>query len=193
MTGKAALMAPAALLLSVAALAQQLPGDSSENGLTPEGAKAGQAEERPGLNTMLPGFDAGYRLPEANQVRIEQRVIIRIAPRSPIQRQSLMAELPEPSPPQRMVERKMEDCIDIANIAGVQPTSSDRLLLYLRDRRIVSARLERSCHARDFYSGFYVERNEDGRICIDRDKLQSRTGAQCEVDRLRRLVPEAAG
>lgn len=191
MSGKAALIAPLALLVSVTALAQQDPSDGSENGLTPEGAELAQAETRPGLNSVLLGFDADYRSSEAHQVRIEQRVIIRIAPRSPVQRQSLMAELPGPPPsPQRMVERKMEKCVDVADIAAVQTTSDDRLLLYLRDRRIVSAKLERSCRARDFYSGFYVERNEDGRICVDRDKLQSRTGAQCEVNKLRRLVPE---
>ena len=36
---------------------------------------------------------------------------------------------------------------------------------------MVSAALERSCSARDFYSGFYVERNADGQICVKRDTL----------------------
>ena len=54
---------------------------------------------------------------------------------------------------------------------------------------MISARLEKSCRARDFYSGFYVERREDGNICINRDKLLSRAGAKCEVSRMRELIP----
>ena len=64
----------------------------------------------------------------------------------------------------------------------------NRLILFMRDRRIVSAELERACHARDFYAGFYVARNTDGMICTGRDKLQSRAGMNCAVSRLRQLV-----
>jgi hypothetical protein len=53
---------------------------------------------------------------------------------------------------------------------------------------MISVNLEKSCRARDFYSGFYVERRKDGRLCVDRDELQSRTGARCEVESMRRLV-----
>ena len=82
----------------------------------------------------------------------------------------------------------MDKCIPVERIAGVQTGSGNRLLLFLRDRRIVTASLEKSCRARDFYSGFYLERNEDGKLCADRDKLQSRSGANCEIDRMRQLV-----
>jgi hypothetical protein len=58
----------------------------------------------------------------------------------------------------------------------------------MRDRRVVSASLERSCSARDYYSGFYVERNSDGQICVRRDSLLSRSGANCKLTRLRQLV-----
>jgi hypothetical protein len=61
-------------------------------------------------------------------------------------------------------------------------------MLYLRDQRIISANLEKACSARDFYSGFYVDQNSDGLLCVDRDKLHSRTGANCEVERMRQLV-----
>ena len=59
---------------------------------------------------------------------------------------------------------------------------------FLRDRRMLSVNLEKSCRARDFYSGFYVEKNKDGQLCISRDKLQSRTGARCEIETMRQLV-----
>ena len=188
MAGKAALLAPSALLVSVAALAQQQGEFANPAGLTPDAAEAADVAAQPGLKPAWIALDAIYDAPQANQVRIEQRLTVRIAPRSPVPRQSLMAELPQQAAPQRLVERKMEDCIAVSNIAGVQTTQGNKLLLYLRDRRIVSARLERSCSARDFYSGFYIEQHDDGRLCVMRDKLQSRSGATCEVERLRRLV-----
>lgn len=130
--------------------------------------------------------------PAANQVRIERQVTVRITPltsRSTIERQSLMAEMPQAPRPTRYQERKIGKCVAVDDIAGVQTGSGDRLVLFLRDRRMVSARLEKACRARDFYSGFYLEQSKDGKLCIERDKLQSRAGANCEVDRLRELVP----
>lgn len=82
----------------------------------------------------------------------------------------------------------MADCVPIKGINGVQPGSGNRLVLFMADRRMVSARLEKSCRARDFYSGFYLERNEDGKLCVSRDKLQSRSGTSCELTRMRELV-----
>lgn len=188
MTSKVALLAPTALLVSVAAFAQQHTDRVDATRLTPDSAEASERAAQPGLKPSWATFDAVYSEPTVGQVRIEQRLIVRITPRSPVPRQSLLAELPQEAAPPRLVERKMEDCISVSNIAGVQTTSNDKLLLYLRDHRIVSARLERSCSARDFYSGFYIEQPDDGRLCVNRDKLQSRTGASCEVERLRRLV-----
>lgn len=133
-------------------------------------------------------FDATYETPVQHQVRIEQRVVVRIAPRGRVERQNMVADLPSAPMPRRLVERKMEKCIPINEIAGVQTGSGNRLLLFLRDRRLVSANLEKACRARDFYSGFYVERHKDGRLCVDRDKLLSRSGANCEIERIRELV-----
>lgn len=126
----------------------------------------------------------------AYQVRIERRVTVRISPRRGAPRQNLTADL-EQQPPQpiRYEEGENTECVSINSIAGVQTGSGNRLVLYLRDRRMISARLEKSCRARDFYSGFYVERGEDGNICVNRDKLQSRAGAKCELNRMRELTP----
>ncbi len=124
----------------------------------------------------------------AQQVRIEQRVVVRIAPQPPAARQNLLAELPQREIPSRFEERKKEKCVSLQGIAGVQTGSGNRLVLFLRDRRMISVNLEKSCRARDFYSGFYVEKNKDGRLCADRDKLQSRTGARCDVEVMRQLV-----
>ena len=124
----------------------------------------------------------------ARQIRIEQRVVVRIAPQSPAARNNLLADLPQRQLAQRFEERGKEKCVALQGIAGVQTGSGNRLVLFLRDQRMISVNLEKSCRARDFYSGFYVERNEDGRLCIERDKLQSRTGARCEIEAMRQLV-----
>jgi len=125
----------------------------------------------------------------AQQVRIEERVIIRIAPSTAASRERSMALLPGRSSERTTFrEEKLDGCIPLAGIAGAQPTERNRLLLFMRDRRILSAALERACDAEDFYSGFYVERKEDGQLCARRDRLQSRAGASCRVAQLNRLV-----
>lgn len=127
----------------------------------------------------------------ANQVRIEQRVIIRIAPGPSMHprdiRRGFSGRMSRSSGP-RLVERRMSQCVSVGAIAGVQPDGPSRLVLFMRDQRIVSASLEKSCNARDFYSGFLVERSADGMICAGRDRLLARSGANCALGRLRQLV-----
>jgi hypothetical protein len=145
---------------------------------------AAAADEPPAFNPL-----SAYRSQStARQVRIEQRVVVRIAPRVPASRQHLLADLPQRELAPRFEERGKEKCVALEGIAGVQTGSGNRLVLFLRDRRMISVNLEKSCRARDFYSGFYVEKSKDGRLCVDRDKLQSRTGARCEVEAMRQLV-----
>ena len=121
------------------------------------------------------------------QVRIEERVIIRISPSSPEARQRLPDLAPRRSSTWR--ELSHDGCVRVGNIVGVQPTTDNRLLLFMQNRNIVAASLERGCDARAFYSGFYLERSDDGRLCIDRDRLQSRVGVSCSLDTMRRIVP----
>ncbi|MDC0886940.1 hypothetical protein OAS19_04035 [Altererythrobacter sp.] len=126
--------------------------------------------------------------PQANpmQVRIERRVVIRVSPARP-RSNALLANLPRQIPT-RLAERKMGECVPMEGVAGVQTGGPSKLILYMRDRRIISAELEKACSAKDFYSGFYVETSKDGNLCIKRDKLQSRTGTKCELSQFRRLV-----
>ncbi len=123
-----------------------------------------------------------------HQFRIEQRVIIRITPQRGGNRNELLARLPQRGLNTQFEEREMDRCLAVSGISGVQTGNGNRLLLFLNDQRIISVNLERACRARDFYSGFYVERNEDGQLCVGRDELQSRSGAKCEVERMRQLV-----
>jgi hypothetical protein len=91
----------------------------------------------------------------------------------------------------RMIERKIGDCVPMNWIAGGRPEGNSRLLLFLRDRRMVAANLEKACSARDFYRGFYVDTpNADGKLCADRDRILARSGARCEISSFRLLVAE---
>ena len=133
-------------------------------------------------------IDEAHRPPVERQVRIERRVIIRVSPSRPEARERMLAELPRRPIRESFAEQPIEGCVPIDEIAGVQPVPQNRLLLFMRDRRVLSVSLERACNAADFYSGFYVERQEDGALCSRRDRLRSRGGSSCQVTQLHRLV-----
>ena len=137
---------------------------------------------------LLDPLRALFERHTARQIRIEQRMVVRIAPHPLGHRQELAAQAFEREIASRYGERRMSKCIPLEAIAGVQTGSGNRIVLFLRDTRMVSVSLDKSCRARDFYSGFYVERPKDGRLCIERDQLRARTGATCEIERLRELV-----
>jgi hypothetical protein len=193
MTFVAALLAPLALLLPSAGGAPDLR----------ERAVAAVQEPSAGLvlpsQGAAPGFDPdettvfqlmaqAFQSAVQNQVRIEQRVTIRITPQAAPAAPAMLMDLPQRPLPPRQMERDIGRCLPVAGIAGVQAGGGSRLLLFMRDRRIVSATLERACSARDFYSGFYVERSADGQICARRDSLLTRSGANCKLARIRQVV-----
>lgn len=180
--GMAQLFAPIALSLAPQPVCESAPADPQ---LTPM-EEMQEASPAPSQKGWI-AFEAWQRTPIQNQVRIEQRVIVRISPRR-VSRRSLSAPAPPQAAPVQLRERAIGNCVPLRGIAGVQTTRDNRLLFYMNDRRVVRADLERSCRATDFYQGFYVESSADGQLCIDRDALQSRTGANCEVSRLRQLV-----
>jgi len=123
------------------------------------------------------------------QVRIQKRVIIRVPRRRPT-RAMRLADIQRQSRPTSYKEKKIGKCLPMTNILGVQMFSGRYLDLITKDRRRIRARLEKKCQARSFYSGFYMEKSRDGKICTNRDTLHSRTGANCEIDRFRELVPQ---
>ncbi|PZQ54078.1 MAG: hypothetical protein DI555_13445 [Novosphingobium pentaromativorans] len=124
------------------------------------------------------------------QVRIEQRMTIRISPRAqmPAPPDMLMGMPGRGDDAPRYSERKIGKCLPMSGIAGVQPDGQSRLLLFMRDRRVVGADLERGCRAGAFYSGFLLSRTSDGQLCVDRDELLSRSGTTCKLTRIRQLV-----
>jgi hypothetical protein len=187
MHGLFALIAPAALMVPMLAGAGTLL-PAAEPGGAPRPAPPGESLAARTDEPLPNPLTAFYASVIVQQVRIEQRVVIRISPQPLAARNNLLADLPDREVSPRFQEREKAKCVPLEGIAGVQTGSGNRLVLFLRDRRMISVNLEKSCRARDFYSGFYVEKNKDGRLCVDRDKLQSRTGARCEVEAMRSLV-----
>ncbi len=124
----------------------------------------------------------------AQQVRIDRSLTIRISPSNRMPRPAMLVDLPQQEVSPRMRERKTGHCVPVSGIAGVQVGSESKLILFMRDRRMLTAALEKSCRARDFYSGFLLQRTADGQLCAGRDMLLSRNGANCKVSKLRQLV-----
>lgn len=157
-----------------------------------QAAEGGAPLSRTPMSRRAPdwtSFSGSMPVPVARQVRIERRMILRINPQPGPTRQNMLADMETrvPAVPPRLIERPLGECIKAGNIVGVSDRGS-RLVFYMRDRTMVSARLEKSCSPRDFYLGFYTERNDDGRLCIDRDRLMSRAGARCQVSQFNQLV-----
>lgn len=125
----------------------------------------------------------------AQQVSIQQSVIIRISPRpSPVQPVFFGTDMGAGREP-RFIERKFGKCLPIDSIWGVQPVSSNRLLLILRNQRMITAQLDKGCQAQQYYSGFVVKRSVDGQICTSRDALLSRSGTSCQVSGFKQIIP----
>lgn len=126
------------------------------------------------------------------QVVIEQQLIIRVpARRSPL------TNFSAPSAPSARIrdvpiewkEKKAPKCVAMRNIMGMQAVQRDSIDLITRQNERLRAQLNRGCRALDFYAGFYMKGNKDGRLCEDRDEIHARTGARCEIDKFRLLVP----
>jgi len=184
-----AFLSPLALLLP--AMAGQLPAARDDLSVREAPGREGAAKGFDGLPAGPIDTLRQAREPtELGQVRIEQRVIIRISPGTSPAREQMMADLRRQNPPSPSYQwERLKGCIAVSNIIGMEPApEQNRLLLFMRDRRVLGAALERACNVRDYYSGFYVERSEDGQLCAKRDLLQSRSGASCKATQLSRLV-----
>ena len=120
------------------------------------------------------------------QVRIEQRVIMRVP----------MPPPPGPPPSDRLPpdmeweeKGKGPKCIPIRALRSARVSSHRTVDLVLRDRTRLRAKLGRGCRSDDLYSGFYIQPNPDGSLCADRDELLARSGMSCEINSFRWLAP----
>lgn len=192
------LLSPFALLLPAAGTVETrsegtettiaAPQDAPAEEVNGGHSGAGEAVLRSFQDWPFSFVSQSFRVQPAFQVRIEQQVTIRVAPRQAPVRQNMFMGLPDRAIGPNFTERKIGNCLPVGGIAGVQTSGGGDLILYMRDERVISARLERACRARDFYSGFYLSRSNDGRLCVNRDTLQSRSGANCKLTRIRQLI-----
>lgn len=120
---------------------------------------------------------------ELAQLTIERRVIIRV----PMAKKE---RAPAPVAPSRdeWEERKGPRCIALRSIRAASIVVRNGVDLILTDGHRYRARMERGCDSVGFYSGFYVEPDDDGSLCSGRDELQARSGMSCEIDSFRRLI-----
>jgi hypothetical protein len=154
--------------------------------------EAGLASSAPGWESLGDGrVDAPLAGPRADisyQVRIEQHLQIRIGPRQGRMPVELEIEESRTVSDPRYAQTKAGKCIAANNFSSVGAGAGRRLFLFTRDNRVFSALLERGCQARDYYQGFYLAASPDAKLCIDRDRLLSRAGANCRLKQIRELV-----
>ncbi len=121
------------------------------------------------------------------QVRVEQRVIIRV-PRQRSTQASNMTAGTARAIRIKYKEQKIGKCVMMDRLVGSRPGPNESLELVTRDGALIRAYLGDGCLAREFYAGAYMERPSDGKLCVNRDLLYARTGARCEIDKIRLLV-----
>ena len=130
-----ALSAPLALLLPFLGQSSAIEQDAGNLA----GKQSGQSSSAPDYDTPPEGpssparsgaspLDAFYGGQVTRQVRIEQRVIIRISPERRSNRTSLLARLPQQGLNTRFEEREMDSCLPVNRISGVQTGTGNRLL-----------------------------------------------------------------
>lgn len=122
------------------------------------------------------------------QLTIEQRVILRV----PVARG---AHAPARMPVRKddvWDEKKGPRCVALRSIQASTIVVMDGVDLILADKHRYRAKLEKGCQSTGFYTGFYVEPDDDGSLCSGRDKLQARSGVSCMIDSIRRLVATEA-
>ncbi|VXD00259.1 conserved hypothetical protein [Sphingomonas sp. AX6] len=112
-----------------------------------------------------------------------QRVTIRVPKMAPPPRGT------KPPSQQKWEERRAPRCIATERIAAAAVRDRRNIDLLTNNGERMRARLDKRCPSLDFYSGFYIRQTTDGRICADRDSIRTRSGAMCEIDTFRRLVP----
>lgn len=117
------------------------------------------------------------------QLSLRQRIIIRI-PRLP--------ERPPPVDPAGVVtwiEKRGPKCVPMEKLGGAMVTRSDSVDLMVDGGKRLRAKLGEECRALDFYSGFYIKPDPDGKVCAERDSIRSRSGGYCPIAAFKRLVP----
>jgi hypothetical protein len=131
-----------------------------------------------GLFPALLGLTAD---PPAGQ-QVVRRMVVRdeIVLRIPIR--------PRPIRPIEWKEGKGPRCLDTDRLAGAMLSGPSSIDFVFRDRRRFRAELDNDCPALDFYTGFYLQPDDD-RVCAKGDEVRRRDGGGCRIERFRSLTP----
>ena len=87
------------------------------------------------------------------------------------------------------VEKKGPKCIPAGAIRMASLSGREEVDFMLNNRARIRAKLEDDCPALDFYTGFYLQ-PEDERLCARRDAIHSRIGRSCTIERFKLLIPK---
>ena len=87
------------------------------------------------------------------------------------------------------VEHKGPKCIPTAGIRRALLSGSDEVDFVLANRVRIRAELDEDCPALDFYGNFYLQPEDDQRLCARRDAIHSRMGGSCTIERFKFLEP----
>ena len=109
---------------------------------------------------------------------VQDEVILRV----PVQAHPLFPDV-------EWVEKKGPKCVPIANIQRALLSGSEQVDFILANHERVRAQFDENCPALDFYTGFYLQVEND-RLCARRDAVHSRIGTSCTIERFKQLVPK---
>lgn len=112
------------------------------------------------------------------RLMVQDEVILRI----PVQPHPLFPEF-------EWVEKKGPKCVPVAAIRRALLSGSEQVDFILDNRARIRAQFNENCPALDFYTGFYLQL-EDDRLCAHRDAVHSRIGSSCTIERFKQLVPK---
>lgn len=113
------------------------------------------------------------------QMAIHQRLIIRVP---------ALGTMLKPPRPIRFKEKRGPHCLTMATLSGAAIMEPDSVDFFMHGGDRIRARLDRSCPALDYYSGFYLVPTQDGQVCSGRDTLKTRVGGECAIDKFKTLV-----
>jgi hypothetical protein len=108
---------------------------------------------------------------------VQDEVILRV----PVQPHPLLPEI-------EWDEKKGPKCVPVAAIQRALLSGSEQVDFILADRSRIRAQFDEDCPALDFYTGFYLQLQDD-RLCAHRDAIHSRIGRSCTIERFKQLVP----
>lgn len=114
---------------------------------------------------------------QVQRIVIEHEEIVRVPARPPSAQQVV-----------GWTERDGPKCIHQRFIAGAVLSGANQVDFVMQTGRRFRARFSADCPGLDFYSGFYLNPQDD-KICAGRDEIYSRIGGSCPIDSFRRLEP----